>query len=636
MTFDAKTYLPGYIALCILLFPLTLRGQWLADDTVKINEVVISGKKSDIVMPGFKIQSVDTSIIEKYSLGSLAEVISVSTSVFVKNYGCGGTATASFRGMGATGTQVTWNGIRIDNPMLGQSDLSILSAGIVNKVNIYTGGASMIQNGGASGGIISLESKPDWSGRRTLIFNPLAGSFGKYSGMISGEFGTEKLQSVTRAYISTAENNFTYLDNVSRAKAFHDIRKNNEVKQNYFIQELYSKTASGYYSVHFWYQDAHRNLPSSILSEYAGEKQDDKSLRLLLHYENDKSFFITGSWIKGELDYRNRLASIDSRNRSDSRIIKTGFKKHLGIWGILDILLNEEYNKINTNNYDGKAARNSLDVAFAVKNINDERYNGSLLVRQILFNRRFLVPDFSAGLKMEPFRSRTINILANLSKNSRIPTMNDLYWNPGGNPALKNEYTLTSELGFGLAKEISLFELQYDVTFFYNSIKDMIQWRPGDLSYWTATNINDVHTRGIETSASLSLKKDEFTVSLKASYSYTKAEDQAKSLRGTQLMYVPVNLANTFILANYGGLQFSWHTGLTGKRFTTANNEDFLPSYIINDVSLGYRHKTSWGLFDASFDIDNVFGIDYQNIAYFPLPGRSFSLRLLAQLNLKK
>ena len=53
---------------------------------------------------------------------TFSELLSKHSSIFVKTYGQGSTATVSFRGTAASHTQVQWNGVNINNPMLGQVD----------------------------------------------------------------------------------------------------------------------------------------------------------------------------------------------------------------------------------------------------------------------------------------------------------------------------------------------------------------------------------------------------------------------------------------------------------------------------------------------------------------------------------
>ena len=91
----------------------------------------------------------------------------------------GGTATPSFRGTGASHTQIAWNGININHPMLGQSDLSLIPAGLIDDIQIFYGGASMALNSGGIGGIINLETKPVWKKETSISLNPGIGSFGQ-------------------------------------------------------------------------------------------------------------------------------------------------------------------------------------------------------------------------------------------------------------------------------------------------------------------------------------------------------------------------------------------------------------------------------------------------------------------------
>ena len=82
--------------------------------------------------------------------------------------------------------------------------------------------------------------------------------------------------------------------------------------------------------------------------------------------------------------------------------------------------------------------------------------------------------------------------------------MNDMYWVPGGNPELKNEYAYIYELVYEMNQKISdRLNIKYDLSVFRYNIKDMIEWHPGEYSYWTADNIENVNSTGCESSVSL-------------------------------------------------------------------------------------------------------------------------------------
>jgi len=263
-----------------------------------------------------------------------------------------------------------------------------------------------------------------------------------------------------------------------------------------------------------------------------------------------------------------------------------------------------------------------------------ERLGTGFLVREILDVDKFLIPDFSAGIQFKLSDSEEDMLKANISRNSKIPTMNDLYWTPGGNPDLKNEYAYIYEVSYELKRDISsAFNIKYNISVFRNIIKDMVQWSPGAYSYWTAENVQSVSSLGIETSFSVKYRLEKFVSVLDASYSYTRAYDEGSDLAKNQLMYVPENIANASWHFIYKALYTTWKINYTGNRFISVDNTKSLPAYLLNGISTGYKVKIKDSLFDLNLNIENLFDVYYQSIAHFPLPGRTYSLKLLVQFN---
>ena len=66
------------------------------------------------------------------------------------------------------------------------------------------------------------------------------------------------------------------------------------------------------------------------------------------------------------------------------------------------------------------------------------------------------------------------NLKVNFSRNFRIPTFNDLYWETGGNPDLKPESSYQAEVGNVFTyKKFTLSE-----TVYFIKIDDLIRWVP--------------------------------------------------------------------------------------------------------------------------------------------------------------
>jgi iron complex outermembrane receptor protein len=186
----------------VILFSLPLQGQLsFENDTIKIREVLITGTKISDDLNGYKKINIDSSLLKNYSHSSLGELLSATSVIFVKSYGMGGTATPSFRGTGASHTQITWNSINLNNPMLGQSDLSLMPSGLADEIKVYFGGASMMLNSGGTGGTINIETKPVWKKQTSVTLNPGLGSYGRYTGLIQVRSGTTHFQSVTKTFL---------------------------------------------------------------------------------------------------------------------------------------------------------------------------------------------------------------------------------------------------------------------------------------------------------------------------------------------------------------------------------------------------------------------------------------------------
>ena len=631
-------------ALLFILFLISfpLNGQMTqSNDTIRINEVVIGRNKFNSDPPGYKETTIDSAVQVKYSNNSLADMLSENTEIFIKSYGMGATATPAFRGTGAGHTIIDWNGLNINSPMLGQADLSLIPVGLIDEIHIYSGGASMSLNNGGIGGTINLETKPVWTKETLVSIDYGAGSFGQYSGIVKVKTGNHNFQTVTKGYFQNAENNFRYLNTESGPDPVWQTRINSQVRQKGFLQELYLRSSNSIASARIWYQSEDRNLPSSLLiPPNSGEKQFDESLRTMLNwvlYKGSGNFSFTGAWMSDRLNYVNRLASIDSRNHSENLTLKAGFENTFDDYSKLKIVFDEQSNAVKSNNYNKYTARNTASISASIEKKSD-RFATTILIREILDKKAFLMPDFSAGMQLRLIDEKEYYLKANISRNSKIPSMNDMYWVPGGNADLKNEYAFIYEMTYEMVQKISdPLILKYDLTIFRYNIKDMIQWHQGEFSYWTPDNIANVKSTGGESSISLDYKRNHLNANLRASYSLTRSVSDGSMIEndnttGKQLMYVPENQVKVLFRIGLNKIYSSWAADFTGKRYIYADNSKYLPCYFVNNITAGIKFKVKGSLIDMNFNIDNLFDINYQSIAYYPLPGRSFFLKILIQL----
>jgi outer membrane cobalamin receptor len=591
---------------------------------------------------GFRTTNIDSSLIGIYNQRTLADLIAENSTIHLKTYGSGGLATASFRGTGPGHTQINWNEINLNNPMVGQFDLSLIPAGLIDNINIYYGGGSMSENSGGLGGAIDLKTNPDWNDQDVFFINPGMGSFGRYSGLVKVKAGTKGFQSVTKAFLRNSDNDFTYLNSVAGESPVWETRENNEVRQNGFIQELYFRNSQSTISARMWYQSASRNLPVPIISQtmHPPEKQSDESLRTMLTFESatgPDDINLTAAFISDKLDYTNELASVYSKNLSKRIILKSGLEHRISKMLKLEFHLNDELNLINTNNYTGKKSRNLATADVIAETELTPWLASGILVREIVQDNMFLSPDFSVSTEIKPFREKYYLLKTSFSKNSKIATLNDMYWLPGGNPELKNETGYTTEITCEMTNILSgSLKIKNDLTFFRNHISDMIQWRPGESYYWEAYNIGNIVTSGLESGIDISYTVHRFNARLNAGYAFTRTANvkdlaSGQDLSGNQLVYVPANQLNAMLRLIWQHFYSSFTASYTSKRFLTADNSQYLPQYWVSDMTLGTKMNAGNISCDLAFIIENLFNASYQNIAYYPMPGRSYLISIIFQ-----
>lgn len=621
------------LLIIIPFIPFRLNGQISTEtDTIKISEVVITRKQISSEQPGFKFYTIDSSQISGYSHFFLNDLLRDATPLFIKEYGAGLTATSSFRGTSAGHTQITWNGININDPMLGQTDFSLIPAGMIDNVMVSFGGASMDLGSGAIGGIINLGNEPSW--RKETVTNATTGtgSFGRYSGMIKVSTGSDKFQSVTKAFMNSAKYDFRFLDEGLTVPEWKN-REHNQLTQKSFMQELYFRKSANVFSARVWYQSASRNLPGSVLYGYSGERQSDESLRTLISYDavkGKKEFFATGAWMRTDMRYASFYDTVGSRNKVNTMILKGGINFPLTPSTLIKIVINDELNLVESNYYSGKVNHNNASLTFSAERKKGKWFGAALLIREAINDKSFLIPDFSAGFEIRTISGEEHYLKLNLSRNSKIPSLNDRFWNPGGNPDLENEYAYSLESGYKLENKIGYsIRVGSELNYFNNYIRNMIQWYPETDFIWVAGNVGSVNTSGVESSVSASYFKNKLSIVLNAGYSFTRARDISSDITsGEQLIYIPKHQANGTLQVSYNNLYTAWVANFIGRTYTTSDNKTFLKDYAINSLSGGYKLNFKDNCADIRIKIENIFNESYQTIAYYPQPGRSYFLVL--------
>jgi iron complex outermembrane receptor protein len=214
----------------------------------------------------------------------------------------------------------------------------------------------------------------------------------------------------------------------------------------------------------------------------------------------------------------------------------------------------------------------------------------------------------------------------NGSKNFRIPTFNDLYWQPGGNLDLVPESSY--QLDFGQVFNYKFFNLKLNA--FYIITDDLIQWQPNITGLWSPTNIAEVENYGLESELTLKKTFGKNHLQLNANYSYTVSEDTTTK---KQLIYVPFHKGNMNLAYSFKSFSMFYQHLFNGNVFITDDNlTGRLYSLNAFDVAnFGFNYKiviTKSNTLDLGFTVNNVYNEIYQNVASRPMPNRNFNIQV--------
>lgn len=618
-----------------LLFVQTAFSQHIVDTlNIKTVEVIETA-----IPKAYKTTSFDSLTIENAT--NLADLVQNNSGAFIKSYGAGSLASISFRGTGASHTQVLWNGISLNSPMNGQIDFSLYPTLFFDAAELHHGASGLIDGTGALGGSVILTNKEAFNTQNKITFKQTLGSFSNYSSGLKTKFGNEKWFYETQLFGKSDQNNYEYT-NTSLAGNPKDTLAQAKNKQFGFQQAIYRKLKNKTIGGRIWYFNSDRQLPSLMTSTAINqETQQDESLRAIIELKGIKNNFqyqIVSGLVHEKLQYINPQANINAKNNAS--LIDNNINTSLFLnqnWKIIN-RLNVKYETATADNFNQTKSRVRSSWLIGVhKAFNQFHLNAFNRIVSIGNKINAFAPGF--GVQYQPFNNQQFLLKANAGINDHYPTFNDLFWNPGGNPDLKPEHAKMLESGLIYAKKTKKIEFRTEVTVFYSKVEDWIIWLPTTYGYWSPTNLKEVENKGIETNLSITTNINQIMLKASANYAYTKStnlktKNEFDNSLNQQLLYVPYHKLNSTIQLHYKTIQFTYTYNYTGKRYISTDNNWYLPANFISDISIAKPFKvgTKWNLY-SSFKINNLLNQDYQSIAWRPMPGRHYLLTVTFKFN---
>lgn len=665
-----------------LLFPAALHAQGGAqppqeaaaearpERNIAIREVPIWGRRP-MKEIGVERTTFDSVILKENIALSIADVLTFNSPLFVKQYGRATLSTVSFRGTGPSHTQVTWNGMRINNPMLGMTDFSMIPSYFIDDASLLHGTSSVNEAGGALGGVVKLSTAPAAADGFGLQYIQGIGMYRTFDEFLRLTWGDEHWQVSTRAVYQSSRNDYKYRNRDKKENIYDEEmnivgsyypmerNKSGAFDDVHVLQEIYYNTGRGdRFGLNAWYINSNRELPL-LTTDYADDtrfenRQREHTLRSVLSWDRLRRDWKVGAkagyihtWMA--YDYRRDPGNgiMTSMTRSRSRI-DTFYGQAAGEYAVgdewlftADIALHQHFVRSADKNiilqqgdkaivgYD--QGRVEIDAAVSAKWRPAERLGLSAVLREQLYGTKWAtVPALFADYLL----SKRGNVVAkaSVSRNFRFPTLNDLYFLPGGNPDLKNETGVQYEAGLSFAVgRDAIYTLSGSASWYDQRIDDWILWLPTTKGFFSPVNIKEVHAYGVEVRADLSvmlargLKLDlDGTFSWSPSINVGEPMSPADQSVGKQLPYEPEFSGTATGRLAWRSWGLLWQFCYYSERYTMSSNDITLTGrltpYVMNNLSLEKGFAFRRADLSLKATINNLFNEEYLSVLSRPMP----------------
>lgn len=603
------------------------------DTTIVLPDVTVTATRTETTTSSApsRVTVIDAEAITATGGQTVADVLDNASGAFVKRYGDGGLSTLSLRGAGASQIAILLDGHRLTDPQLGQVDLNLLPTLLVNSIEVMHGAGSSLYGTDAVGGVVNIQSRQPGNLVQTLLEY---GAYGAFTGGLALSGTRETLSGQVALEYTGSQGDFPYLNST--------LYPPREMRREGADQRRFSAYASAGLDrnqhasrLALWYGGAERGLPGLATSPQRGERQWDEQFRAWFDHDRRVGWGNVkfGSVIHyGALRYLNPYVDVDDTGRTLLSSAEMEANVLVNSHWLLTTGVSGTFSQANHPQLSSDA-REYHSAVFA----SGTGSFGSFLIYPA-FRLDAHVPHGGEarfplspriGFNWQPFTSPKFFIKAQVARSFRMPTLNDRYWQPGGNPNLQPERGWSYDAGVFVQTNRGVGE----VTVFGSRVRDQIIWEPKSSSFHVPENVSRVRVRGVEVSyRQLLLSKGTNQLSGRLFYTFTDARDQSdpNSLSyGQPVRYVPREQLTAQIAFGTGPVQIDLNARYCGRRYLTADATQYLDPFIVLDAQARVTGNLKAFQGQLALVIENALDTRYAIVQHYPMPPRHARLRLL-------
>ena len=581
-----------------------------------LKEIVITGQinntdKDDAV---HKVKVIGALLLEKNVFQTVADVVNFETNINLMQDNILGSS-INIQGISGQNVKILIDDVPVIGRLNGSIDLSQVLLNNIDQIEIIEGPVSVSYGTDALAGTINIITKKEYDNKINFGLSNYYESVGKYNHSFNLGYKLDKHQyslEFGRNFFDGWSENDPYtllpqsnIADTNRYKTWNPKEKifgslqhifsKKEINIRTYFSDFYEKVTNKglprlpYYETAFddYYYTYRKNIGTEIKLPY-----NQFNVKLLLTNNNFKR--IKNTYFKDLTTLDEILVSESSANDTSSynmimsKVILTPREKKSNV----DYQLGFHYHNQTAK---GKRILNNNEVQNDYAVFYNLEYNAdNLLIRpgvRFIYNDKFkapIIPSINTLYKFRDFKYRF-----SYARGFRSPTLKELFFEFNdinhdivGNTDLLPESSNNYQINISLKKNLSLNQLDFDFSTFYNNIINKIDLVASldNVNQYTFYNINQLQTKGFSSNIKLSNKK----IVINASFSRVGKRDfehhiqyDYKTNYGSSIIF----MINDDISVN------------TFYRFSGTEKR-----YFLEDNNLTIFNTDSYNLLDCSFN----------------------------------
>jgi len=612
---------------------------WNEIDTVRINEVSIVSSRLSHLSSTEKKEEIEAFQLQAYLNNDISYLLNKTSLVNIVSYGASGSmSTIGIRGGGSNHTAVLWNGIPINSLTTGGADLSMLSVGAFDQINVIYGASGSIYGSGTFGGAIELNNLHDFRTKKDISLYSEISSFSNRKIRATAKCAGSRFSYSGQVFYHDGKNDFKFVDKHEIGSPTNTMR-NAENKELGFVQNVGIKLNKHQLNFGLWYQVKDHNIPGKMGAgpPVSYQEQKDSTLKAFAAWKymvGKVRFDYQTAWISDFLRYKDR----EPMDNSWKVFSEIGSKRWLNTFST-------RYYCIDQLSFDAQLKFNTLKgVVTAYNEDKKEQEAIASLAAQYRLDR--LIVNASANKEWNSVKRiplvyslgatvfimpEVLKLRAKFGSHYRRPTFNERYW-PGGDPDLDSEKGYGFETGFVYQQAMGKYQLlSFDLTAYRYINKQMIIWMPVD-GLSKPVNTNDVLTKGLEVGVNWKWKSEKSTANIIGKYALNKTIYNKKGLDNYKqtLAYKPEHIAKIILM--YGRKRWSVNVNNSYQSQMMSVERKLMEDVFLSDIMGTYQIRIKKPGIVVSGKVQNVLGESYQLQYAYPMPGRIYSLGINIKL----